>query len=146
MDRSASRLWWTTAGVLVAAELSSGSFYLLMLPLGAAAGAAAAHMGVGGTGQVLAAALFGGGATALWHFMRARQPPSAPAQTNRDVVIDIGQPVRVEQWAPDGQARVQYRGASWAARWAGSGPPTPGGLRIVAVQGSGLQVAPPSPP
>ena len=39
MDWSASTGWWLAAGVLVAAELATGTFYLLMLALGAAAGA-----------------------------------------------------------------------------------------------------------
>ena len=37
MDWSASTGWWLAAGVLVAAELATGTFYLLMLALGAAA-------------------------------------------------------------------------------------------------------------
>jgi len=37
-----STLWWVIAGTLVALELATGTFYLLMLALGAAAGALAA--------------------------------------------------------------------------------------------------------
>jgi hypothetical protein len=45
MDLSASTLWWLATGALVVLELTSGTFYLLMLALGAAAGALAAHLG-----------------------------------------------------------------------------------------------------
>ena len=38
--------WWLAAGGLVIAELLSGSFYLLMLALGTAAGAVAAQAGL----------------------------------------------------------------------------------------------------
>ena len=79
MDLSAATQWWAAAGVLVALELASGSFYLLMLALGAAGAALAAHAGVSVVAQFVVAALVGGGATAVWHFKRARAPRSAPA-------------------------------------------------------------------
>ncbi len=142
MDLSAATQWWLAMGVLVAAELATGTFYLLMLALGCAAGALAAHAGLGVTMQIVAAALIGGGATAAWHAKRARQPRAAPAETNRDVHLDIGQFVRVEQWDADQSARVNYRGASWAVRFAGKGTPLPGEHVIVALNGNELRVAP----
>ncbi len=141
MDWSTPTLWWLMAGALVAAELVTGSFYLLMLAFGAAAGAIAAHQGLGGTAQMVCAALVGVAGTALWHLRRARAPRSAPAESNRDVNLDIGQPVRVDAWQPDGTSRVHYRGASWSVRWSGSGQPQPGELVVVAVRGSELQLA-----
>ncbi len=135
-------LWWLAAGALVAAELASGTFYLLMLALGCIAGALSAHAGMSGTTQVATAALLGLAATAAWHVYRARQPRALPAQSNRDVNLDFGSPVRVEHWLPDGSARVHYRGSAWSARFAGSGTPLPGEHVIVAVQGSELRVAP----
>ena len=142
MDWNAATLWWLAAGVLVVAELSTGTFYLLMLALGAAAGAVAAHAGASDTVQVLAAAALGGGATALWHFKRSRQPVSAPAESNRDVNLDIGQALFVDQWSADGTARVQYRGAAWSVAHTGAASPVPGRHRIVAIRGNQLQVAP----
>ena len=142
MDWNAATLWWLAGGVLVAAELTTGTFYLLMLALGAAAGALAAHAGAAGTLQVLTAALMGGGATALWHLKRSRQPASAPAESNSDVNLDIGQTLVVEQWADDGTARVQYRGAAWSVAHAGRTAPHPGRHKIIAVRGNQLQVTP----
>lgn len=142
MDWNTPTMWWLATGALVAAELATGTFYLLMLALGCIAGALAAHAGLSGTTQVATAALLGLAATAAWHAYRARQPKSAPAQSNRDVNLDIGSPVRVEQWQADGSARVQYRGSAWSARFAGSGLPMPGDHVIVAVHGSELRVAP----
>ena len=46
MDLSGATGWWIVAGVLVAAELATGTFYLLMLALGAAAAALAAHLAI----------------------------------------------------------------------------------------------------
>lgn len=142
MDWNATTWWWIAGGVLVAAELASGTFYLLMLAVGCVAGALAAHLGLSETVQVASAAIVGGGATALWHFKRFRHPRSAPAQANRDVNLDIGQTVRVERWLADGTARVAYRGAQWTVRHAGGGTPQPGEHVIVAVQGTVLAVEP----
>jgi membrane protein implicated in regulation of membrane protease activity len=144
MDLSNANLWWLLAGVLVAAELLSGTFYLLMLALGAAGAALAAHGGAGFTAQLVTAAVVGGGATAAWHLRRARHPRSAPASANPDVNLDIGQRVHVDAWAEDGTARASYRGASWAVRWAGEGAAVPGEHVIVAIQGSELRVARPA--
>jgi membrane protein implicated in regulation of membrane protease activity len=145
MDWNAAMLWWVLAGLLVAAELLSGTFYLLMIAVGAAAGAVAAHAGLGVTAQLVTAALVGGGATAAWHVARAKAPRSAPSERNRDVNLDIGQPLQVTQWQADGSARSHYRGASWSVRYAGAGTPQPGEHVIVAVHGSELSVAPAAP-
>lgn len=139
MDWSASTWWWVATGVLVGAELVTGTFYLLMLALGTAAAALAAHAGLGHNAQLVAAALVGGGAVALWHLRRSRTP-HVPVEANRDVNLDVGEQVRVAEWGPDGVAQVHYRGAPWAARWAGSGSPGPGLHVIRAVQGNQLQL------
>ena len=53
MDWSASTVWWLAAGVLVAAELATGTFYLLMLALGCVAvPICPVNLDVGGTVQV----------------------------------------------------------------------------------------------
>ncbi len=142
MDWNAPTLWWLTAGVLVAAELATGTFYLLMLALGCVAGALAAQAGAALSTQLVSAALLGGGATVAWHFKRLRRPPAAPTESNRDVNLDIGQQVDVPEWAGDGTARVHYRGAAWSVRLAEGAPTAPGPHVIVAVHGSELRVAP----
>lgn len=138
MDWSDATLWWVAAGVLVAAEMGTGTFYLLMLALGAAAGAVAAHAGAGLTGQIVASALVGGGAVAAWYVKRQRSPVAAPARGNRDVNLDIGERVRVDAWQPGGEAQVLYRGARWAARYAGDDAPEPGEFIIRGVDGNRL--------
>ena len=145
MEWKAPMLWWLATGGLVAAELATGTFYLLMLALGCVAGALAAHAGFGGTGQVATAALLGAAFTAGWHFKRARAPQSAPSESNRDVNIDIGETLRVDAWSADGTARVPYRGAAWSVRFDGPGTPAPGEHVIVAVHGTQLRVAPAAP-
>jgi membrane protein implicated in regulation of membrane protease activity len=142
MDWSNATTWWIVAGALVAAELASGTFYLLMLAVGCAAGAVAAHLGASVPAQLVIAAVLGIAFTAVWHYRRASQPRSAPIESNADANLDIGQAVHVTAWASDGTARENYRGASWNLRHAGPGTPTPGPHVIVAVRGNELSVAP----
>jgi membrane protein implicated in regulation of membrane protease activity len=121
MAMESSTTWWIVAGVLVAAELGTGTFYLLMLAIGAAAGALAAHFGASGSMQAVVAAVVGGGAVAAWHFGRSREP-AVPTAANPDVNLDVGERVHVAAWDADGTARVQYRGAAWRARSADPSP------------------------
>jgi len=142
MAITASTFWWVIAGVAVAVELATGTFYLLMIALGCVAGAIAAHLGLATTAQVAVAAIVGGGATALWHWRRSKQPKAAPARTNHDVNLDVGERVVVRAWVEDGTARVQYRGSAWTARLAPGARPTSGEHRIVAVEGNWLVLEP----
>ena len=145
MDFSPSTWWWVACGALVVAEMLTGTFYLLMLALGCASAALAAHAGAGFSAQLVTGAVGGGGATAVWHVRRARAPRSAPAASNRDVNLDIGQRVNVAAWEADGRCRVNYRGATWAARHAAAGTPAAGEHEIVAVHGNVLDLAPIAP-
>ena len=131
---------WGAAGILVAAELANGTFYLLMLALGMTAGALAAHAGLAGPAQLVIAALVGGGAVVGWRYRRRHAPLPEPAASNRDVNLDIGSAVRVERWNADGSARVQYRGTAWDVRFQGSGTPEPGTFTVRALDGSCLLV------
>lgn len=142
MDISASTLWWLLAGIAVAAELITGTFYLLMVALGLAAAAIAAHLGLAIGPQLLVAALVGGGATALWHWKRAREPRSAPARENRDVNLDIGERVQVTAWKADRTTQVQYRGSSWQARLQPGAAAAAGEHRVAAVEGNWLVLVP----
>ena len=108
-----STLWWLATGAAVAVELATGTFYLLMFALGLAAAALAAHAGLGNATQMVVAAVVGGGAVAGWHLRQSRKPPAPRAEANRDVNMDIGEIIHVDQWAADGTASVKYRGAQW---------------------------------
>lgn len=131
-------LWWVVAGAAVALELATGTFYLLMLALGLSAGAIAAHLGLGTEAELVAAALVGGGAVAACYLVRSRLPAEAPAAKNRDMNLDIGERVQVQQWNSDGTARIHYRGAAWSARYVGDGEPAPGEHFIQAIEGNQL--------
>lgn len=142
-------LWWLVAGMAVAAELVTGTFFLLMLAIGFAAGAVAAHLGAPMALQFVAAAVVGGGAVVGWQKWRKTHRPGPAPEANRDMNLDIGQTVHVPVWEPGGKAHVHYRGAHWLVALreplAPSTLPSPGLHRIVAVQGSQLLVEPVSP-
>jgi len=138
MNWDHSTAWWVATGVLVAAELATGTFYLLMVAIGTAAGALAAHASLPFTGQLLTAAIIGGAGVGLWHRRRQGQPATPRAAENPDLNIDVGSRVQVPAWGADRQARVTHRGAAWSARYAGSGVPSPGEHVIVAIEGSQL--------
>jgi membrane protein implicated in regulation of membrane protease activity len=129
--------WWVATGALVAAELGTGTFYLLMLAIGTVAGALAAHAGIPFSGQLLAAALVGGGAAGLFYIKRSRLQRSRGG-ANRDLNLDIGERVNVLHWAADGTARVTYRGAAWDARHVGHGTALPGEHVIRGIEGTRL--------
>lgn len=103
--------WWIVTGVLVILELLSGTFYLLMIACGTAAGGLAHWAGLEPAWQFLGAALValaGVGIVRRSRFGAGRRS----ARGNRDVNLDIGETLEVLQWQ-DRRARVMYRGAQW---------------------------------
>ena len=142
MDISAATVWWVLAAIVVAAELASGTFYLLMIALGLAGAAVAAHLGAGFAWQVVAACVLGGGATTTWHLRRKRDPADQPVAQNRDVNLDIGERVNVVAWENDLTARVNYRGTTWTARLQPGATPTAGAHVVSAVEGNWLVLSP----
>ena len=134
-----STLWWLLAGAAAGLELVTGTFYLLMLALGLVAGALAAHAGLTPPLQMACAAVLGvAGVLALRQWRQGQH--EAPAQANHDVFLDIGATVQVDQWNPDGTARIPYRGAQWSVACVAGETPQPGAHRVVEVVGSCLIV------
>lgn len=135
-----STLWWLLTGAAVAVELVTGTFYLLMLAIGLAAGALAAHTGAAISVQIVTAAVIGGGAVAGWHLKRGRQPAGPAASANPDVNLDVGEIVHVEAWKPDGTATIKYRGANWTVVPRDEAVRAPGAHRVRQVVGNRLVV------
>ncbi len=135
-----STIWWLCAGAAVAVELVTGTFYLLMLAVGLAAAAVAAHLGAGSVFQLLVAAVVGGGSVVGWHLRQGRRAAAPPASANRDVNLDVGETVYVDEWGPDGTANVKYRGANWTVVHRSGNAPSTGAHRVAEVVGSRLLV------
>lgn len=135
-----STIWWLLAGGLIALELLSGTFYLLMLSLGVAGAAIAAHLGASVPVQLVVAAVLGGGFVVAWRSYKKHQPPALPAGANRDVNLDIGETLHIDAWNEDGTSTAKYRGTTWNVSLRTGTASAPGLHRIVEVVGSRLVV------
>lgn len=137
-----STLWWMATGILIAIELMTGTFYLLMIAIGLAAAALTAHAGIGLIGQCISAALVGGGTVLAWHLAKRRQTSPTPVQANHDVNMDIGATVHVERWLDNNTCSVHYRGAHWDAALLPGAQALRGDHEIAEVVGSKLILKP----
>ncbi len=110
---SGQLVWWVVVGALVIAELMTGTFYLLMLALGAVAGGLVHVAGGSLVAQVAAAALVAAALlVALRRVTRRRRAARPDASADRSVNLDIGATLTIARWQ-DRRARVPYRGADW---------------------------------
>lgn len=125
---------------MVALELFTGTFYLLMLTVGVVAAALAAMAGFGLTAQLLTAAAVGTAAVVGWHLKKLRHAKGLTSNALQDGNLDVGEIVHIEQWLPDGTAQVKYRGAQWAAIHRTGVIPAPGQHRVAELIGNRLLV------
>src|SRR5437868_1218488 len=121
-------VWFALAVVLVIAELSSATLYLLMVAIGAIAGGLAALGGLGVDIQIVLAAL-----VALVGFVVLRRSryagvPRGAAASDPSVNLDIGQELDVPVWDANRRARVPYRGAEWDVELNPGAEPLPGAI------------------
>ena len=138
-------IWFVAAGALIAVELFSGTFYLLMIALGLAAGGLVALGGALLEWQLLVAAAVGIAAVLLLRRSRFSRGRRRDANADPSVILDIGQTVEVAAWDAQGDlhvARVPYRGAQWDVELETGHHPLPGAYVIREIRGSRLIVAP----
>ncbi len=134
-------IWFVLAFALLFVELVTGTFYVLMIALAAAAGGVVALLGAGGALQLVTAGIVGTAATLILRRSRfgqraqGRDPSTDPEQS-----LDIGQTVHVAQWN-EGTARVVYRGTQWDAVLAPGEAETTGNLYIREVRGTRLTLS-----
>lgn len=135
-----STIWWLIAGGLIAVELLTSTFYLLMLSLGAVASALAAHADAPLSWQMVIGAFVGGLSVMLWHVKKAKAHQPLEASHNQDVHLDLGEVVQVQAWDAEGCAQVKHRGAQWTAQLAAGQTSSAGAHRITAMTGNRLIV------
>lgn len=145
---SNATLWWILVAALVAAEMVTGTFYLLMLAAGAAVAAIVAGLGAGQTAQLGCAALVSLTTVVALYFFQvrrraARQQENAHTVTAHFNSLDVGEVVHVQSWQEDGTARVQYRGSGWQAlAKEGYIPLQPGRHVVVDIRNNALVLQP----
>jgi len=134
--------WLGLAALALIGEVATGTFYLLLVALGLAAGGIAAWLGADIAAQLIAC-----GAVALAGLLALRaagvlKKREIDASRNADVNLDIGQTVQIEAWSEAGTSRVFYRGAQWQVELAPGATRKPGTHVITGLQGTRLIVAP----
>ena len=137
-------VWSVLAGVLVILELFTGTFYLLMIAIGFAAGGLAALFGASNPLQTIVAAAIGVVATYALRRSKLGKLTKTNSARDRNVNLDIGETLTVEQWKAGVDARhtarVMYRGAMWDVELEHGAHPRPGLFTIREVRGSRLLV------
>ena len=138
-------MWFVLAGVTVALEMFTGTFYLLMIGIGLVAGGLAALIGVPRAGQFAVAAIIGIITTLALRRSRYGRFSRREAARDPNVNLDIGQVLKIETWSPAGDgvmtARTLYRGAEWDVELERGAEPRPGIFVIREVRGNRLIVA-----
>ena len=136
--------WIVVAGLLVTLEIFTGTFYLLMIAVGALAGACTAWWGGDLELQIFIAAAVGILSTIVLRRSRWGKLNKVEAARDRNVNLDIGEIVLVDDWVTPSAgrfvSRVMYRGAMWDVDLGRGAQPTPGTFKIIEMQGSRLVV------
>ena len=132
-------LVWLIAGfILVISELTTGTFYLLVLGVSGFVGAGVAYAGATHLVQTIVAGIFAITGTLWVH--RHRHKVAPPSMRG----LDVGQPATFESWIDksSGQARVKYRDAQWDAQISGDASGEAGEIfYITAVDGNTLKIS-----
>lgn len=135
-------IWLAVAGILVALEIFSGTFYLLMIAIGLAAGGLTAMAGARFSLHFIVAGVVGILVTLILRKSRLFHKPHP--QRNPAIYLDIGQTLDVGKWEkPDNghyRARVNYRGAPWDVELLPDGEPVAGQFVICEIRGAILLV------
>ncbi len=109
-------IWFVAAGVVLILEIFSGTFYLLMIAVGLAAGGLGALLGFSDATQYIIAAVVGSVATYALRRSKFGKHQKSDATRDPNVNLDIGQTLTIKEWKTEGghcSARVMYRGAMW---------------------------------
>jgi len=137
-------MWFIVAGILVIMEIFTGTFYLLMISFGLAAGGVAGLIGGDTSLQLIVAAVVGAISTYALRRSHIGSPQKVEVARDPNAHLDIGKAVKVNDWLIDGSgkstARVMYRGAMWDVELEPHAVSKPGTFMIKELRGSCLIV------
>ena len=137
---SEATIWWMLSGTMVAIELVTGTLYLLLISLGLASGAVAAHLGLPMPVQIFIAAVVGGGSVVVWGAYKRALTPVTTVLPEQQVNLDIGETVHIDKWSEDFTSSAKYRGANWQVSLKPGETAATGAYRIAEVAGNRLVV------
>lgn len=134
--------WLVVAGMLLIAELLTGTFYLLMLALAALLSWVAFGLGTNFLVQTLVFFISAGVLVTLVYHRRARSANGTSEYSTVADQLDAGEIVSVYEWL-NGVGIAHYRGAQWAVVLdiADNQPLLDGAYRIVRLDGTRLRVS-----
>lgn len=123
--------WFLLALLLLALEMATGTFYLLVVSVAMAVAGLAAMFSVNMAGQLLLCAL----TVIAGNVVLRRWKKNQVLESNS---LDVGQPVHILTWHENGAARVMYRGTEWDAQCESADLPHDGIFYIKEMHGSNL--------
>ncbi len=133
--------WFVIGFGLVVAELLTGTFYLLVIAVAFGAAGVAALLGAPMVLQLATAAAVSLGGTLWLRASRFGRRLHDRATSDHVQNMDVGQTLRVEQWAQNRTSRASYRGATWDVELVPGEEPTPGEFVIREIHANRLIVA-----
>lgn len=127
--------WLVLAGVLLVSEILTGTFYLVLVAVGAFLGGVVAYFGYPIELQIITASVFSVIASLL--LQSSRRKKNSENQSSAADKLDVGNLIEVDAWNEHGMASVMYRGAQWQGKCI---DPTPvkGLYQVSDVQGNTL--------
>jgi membrane protein implicated in regulation of membrane protease activity len=125
--------WFLLALVLLALEMATGTFYMLVMAIALGIGGVVALSGFSLPFQLTLGAVTGVVGTVILRRTKFSQPNTMSSRG-----LDIGQPVQIVTWRDDGALRVFYRGTEWDAEPESEDMPRDQPLYIKAMRGSTL--------
>jgi membrane protein implicated in regulation of membrane protease activity len=134
-------VWFVIGFGLVVAELLTGTFYLLVIAVAFGAAGVVALLGASVVVQLATAAAFSLGGTLWLRQSRFGRRLRDRATSDRVQNMDVGQTLRVDQWAPNRTARANYRGATGDVELAPGEEPASGDFVIREINANRLIVA-----
>lgn len=137
-------IWFGFAALALIGEVASGTFYLLLVALGAIAAGVAAWFSLAFEWQLLVCIIVALGGLVTLRKTKVLKKREVNAARNADVHMDIGQTVMVDAWSEQGLSTVLYRGAQWQAQLAQGCPRHSGPHTITEVRGTRFIVTPQS--
>lgn len=131
--------WLIIAGILLIAEMLSGTFYLLMLAIAAVCAWFALLLGLDFLNQTVVFLICAAILTVLTRRYRYRL--NARNRPNLAENLDAGQIITVHEWI-EGIGHTHYRGTQWAVQMdqPDSQPLPDGSYRIVRLDGTQIRV------
>ena len=128
--------WLIMAGILVAAEIATGTFYLLMLGIAAAITWFAERMGISFLAQTLVFLIV----SIVLCYATQQYRKKHISTDNKVNDLDAGEIITVTNWQ-NGMGKTHYRGAQWqVVMLENSTSPADGQYRIVRFDGNRLLV------